>query len=101
MHFKKSYNLFSLTLGVSPPTLQISLNNVIKSTQLLNQHLSRLLEIMVTYILIKQKKVKLVAQLCPSLCNPMDGNLPGSSVHGNFSGKNTRVGSHALLQEIF
>ena len=23
-----------------------------------------------------------VAQLCPTLCNPMDGSLPGSSVHG-------------------
>ena len=24
----------------------------------------------------------LVAQLCPTLCNPMDCSLPGSSVHG-------------------
>ena len=24
----------------------------------------------------------LVAQLCPTLCNPMDSNLPGSSAHG-------------------
>ena len=23
-----------------------------------------------------------VAQLCPTLCNPMDCSLPGSSVHG-------------------
>ena len=23
-----------------------------------------------------------VTQLCPTLCNPMDYNLPGSSVHG-------------------
>ena len=28
-------------------------------------------------------KVK-VAQLCPTLCNPMDYSLPGSSVHGIF-----------------
>ena len=29
------------------------------------------------------KKVEvLVAQLCPTLCNPMDYNPPGSSVHG-------------------
>ena len=27
------------------------------------------------------KKV-LVAQLCPTLCDPMDYSLPGSSVHG-------------------
>ena len=24
------------------------------------------------------------AQLCPNLCDPMDGSLPGSSVHGDF-----------------
>ena len=28
------------------------------------------------------KNIKKVTQLCPTLCNPMDGNLPGSSVHG-------------------
>ena len=32
------------------------------------------------------------AQLCPSLCNPMDCSPPGSSVHGIFPGKNTGVG---------
>ena len=26
----------------------------------------------------------LVAQLCPTLCNPLDCSLPGSSVHGIF-----------------
>ena len=25
-----------------------------------------------------------IAQSCPTLCNPMDCNLPGSSVHGIF-----------------
>ena len=40
---------------------------------------------------------------CPTLCNPMDYSPPGScsSVHGDFSGKNTGVGCHALLQGIF
>ena len=28
----------------------------------------------------------LVAQLCPTLCDPMDCSLPGSSVHGIFPG---------------
>ena len=32
-------------------------------------------------ILLKKVKV-LVTQLCPTLCDPMDCNLPGSSVHG-------------------
>ena len=40
----------------------------------------------------------LVAQSCPTLCNPMDYILPGSSVHGDSPGKNTGVGCHALLQ---
>ena len=31
----------------------------------------------------------------------MDHSLPGSSVHGDSPGKNTGVGCHALLQEIF
>ena len=45
--------------------------------------------------------VYLVAQLCPSLCNPMDCSLPGFFVHGDYPGKNTGVGCHALLQGIF
>ena len=43
----------------------------------------------------------LVAQSCPTLCDPMDYSPPGSSVHGAFPGKNTGVGCHALLQGIF
>ena len=42
----------------------------------------------------------LVIQLCLTLCSPIDCNLPGSSVHGNSPGKNTRVGCHALLQDL-
>ena len=28
-----------------------------------------------------------VAQLCPTLCDPMDYSLPGSSVHGIFQAR--------------
>ena len=28
-----------------------------------------------------------VAQSCPTLCNPMDCSLPGSSVHGIFQAR--------------
>ena len=42
-----------------------------------------------------------MAQLRPTLCNPMDCSPPGSSVHGDSPGKNTGVGCHALLQWIF
>ena len=34
-------------------------------------------------------------------CDPMDCGPPGPSVHGDSPGKNTGVGCHALLQEIF
>ena len=41
-----------------------------------------------------------VTQSCPTLCDPVDCSLPGSSVHGDSPGKNTGVGCHALLQGI-
>ena len=37
----------------------------------------------------------LVAQLCPTLCDPMDCSLPGSSVRGDSLGKNTAVACRA------
>ena len=43
----------------------------------------------------------LVTQSCPTLCDLMDGSPPGSPVHGDSPGKNTRVGCHALLQGVF
>ena len=42
-----------------------------------------------------------VTQSCLTICDCMDCSLPGSSVHGDFPGKNTGVGCHALLQQIF
>ena len=42
--------------------------------------------------------VCLVTQSCPTLCDPMDCSPPGSSVHGDSSGKDIGVGCHALLQ---
>ena len=41
------------------------------------------------------------AQSCPTVCNPMDCSLPGSSVHGIFQARSTGVGYHFLLQGIF
>ena len=49
-------------------------------------------------------------QSCPTLCDPIDGSPPGSSVPGILQArtlewvstdKNTGVGSHSLLQGIF
>ena len=43
----------------------------------------------------------LVAQWCPTLCNPMDCSPPRLPCPWNSSGKNTGVGCHSLLQGIF
>ena len=43
----------------------------------------------------------LVAQLCPTLCNPMNYRPPGSSVRGDSPGKNAGVGCLSLLQGVF
>ena len=43
----------------------------------------------------------LSSQSCPTLCDLMVCNLPGTSVHGNSPGKNIGVGFYALLQGIF
>ena len=52
--------------------------------------------------LCKVAHVCLVAQLCLTLCDPVEVSLPSSSVHGGISpGKNAGVGCHALLQGIF
>ena len=43
----------------------------------------------------------LVAQLCPTLCDPMDCSPPDSSIRGDSLGENIGLGCHALLQWIF
>ena len=43
----------------------------------------------------------LVTQSCLTLWDLMDCSPPGSSVHGDFLGKNTGVGCHVLLQGVF
>ena len=45
--------------------------------------------------------VCLVTRSCPTLYNPIDCSLSGSSVHRDSPGKNAEVGCHALLQGIF
>ena len=43
-----------------------------------------------------------VAQSCPTLCEPLDCSLPGSSAHGiPQARKNTRAANCSLLQRIF
>ena len=45
----------------------------------------------------KVKSESEVAQSCPTLSDPMDCSLPGSSIHGIFPGKSIEVGCHCLL----
>ena len=45
--------------------------------------------------------VCLVAQSCPTLCKPLYCSLPGNSVHRNSPDKNTGMGRHVFLQQIF
>ena len=40
-------------------------------------------------------------QSCPVFCDRMDCSPPGCSVHEDSPGKDTGVGCHTLLQEIF
>ena len=40
-----------------------------------------------------------VIQSWPTLCDPTDCSLPGSSIHGIFPGKSTGVGCHCLLRQ--
>ena len=52
------------------------------------------------FLLLNYKRV-LVAQLCLTLCDPMDCSPPGSLSPWNSPGWNTGVGCHSFLQGIF
>ena len=49
---------------------------------------------------MKVKSESEVAQSCPTLSDPVDCSLPGSSVHGIFPSKSTGVGCHCLHKVI-
>ena len=61
---------------------------------LINNMVSKLLSLQPQFF---QDLTDLFAQLCPTVCHPMDYSLPGSSVHGVSPGENSGVGCHALL----
>ena len=50
---------------------------------------------------LRYADVCLVAQLCPTFCDPTDCSSPSSSDHAGFPGKNAGVGCHVLFQGIF
>ena len=62
-----------------------------------SQRASRCKKISLPFLCIRAKSL----QSCPTLHDAMDCSPPGSSVHNIFSGSNTGVGCHFLLQGIF
>ena len=48
---------------------------------------------------MKVKSESEVAQLCPTLSDPMDCSLPGSSIHGIFQARVPEWGSIKMLVE--
>ena len=49
---------------------------------------------------MKVKSEREVAQSCPTLRDPMDCSLPGSSVHGIFQARVLEWGATAFSEEI-
>ena len=45
---------------------------------------------------MKVKSESEVAQLCPTLCDPLDCSLPGSSIHGIFQARVLEWGAIAF-----
>ena len=55
------------------------------------------------HFLLQCMKVKIeseVAQSCPTLSNPMDCSLPGSSIHGIFQARVVEWGNFRMLYKI-
>ena len=85
-------------------------HSFVSSTIVFRKDLPNFLAYFNTYIWSLKESESEVAQSCPTLCDPMDCSLPGSSVHGilqarilewvviSFSNKNTGVGCYFLLQ---
>ena len=50
---------------------------------------------------MKVKSESEVAQLCPTLCNPMDCSLPGSSIHGIFQARVLEWGATQIVSNSY
>ena len=50
---------------------------------------------------MKVKSEREITQSCPTLCNPKDGSLPGSSVHGIFQARVLEWGAIAFSILLF
>ena len=50
---------------------------------------------------MKVKSESEVVQSCPTLCDPMDRSLPGSSIHGIFQARVLEWGAIAFSEDFF
>ena len=87
---------FKYSIGCTFLNFRISLDEIIHQ----NKHFHTF-KMCMCAVLLSNERVCSVPQLCPTVCDPTECSLPGSSVHRNFPGKNTRIGCHFLLQGIF
>ena len=91
MHLKLNYKKTSNTIKIGESAEQTPYQRIYTIV-----NYSKMLNISCCYALLC-----LVAQLCPTHCNSMDCNTPGSFLClWNSPSKNTGVGFHALLQRI-
>ena len=78
-------------LNVRPETIKLLEENIGKTLDDINQ--SKIL-----YDPLPATATAKSLQSCPTVCDPIDGSPPGSSVPEISPGKNTGVGCHFLLQ---
>ena len=92
-------------LGLSAPGHQLISQNTLRvATNNENQSSGTFLTLVLqtlSCLCVRVRSACLVAQSCPTLCDPMDCSLPGSSVYRIIAGKNTGAGCHFLLQGLF
>jgi len=50
---------------------------------------------------MKVKSESEVAQSCPTLHDPMDCNLPASSIHGIFQARVLEWGAMAIIKKVY
>ena len=70
-----------LPLVSRDPLTVLSIMNVVSLER--RKYLEKQEQLLLYYIHIGKVKIE-VAQSCPTLCDPIDCSLPGSSVHGIF-----------------
>ena len=64
--------------------------------QVVKQEMAR---VNIDIVLISSVQFSSVAQLCPTLCDPIDNSPPGSTVHGIFQARVLEWGAIAFSEK--